>query len=65
MKRTVFHIDITCGMIDATEIMQTLAESSGHEPKSISLWTSEEEVDPSTNTNNDTKAEIRDICLDN
>ena len=65
MKRTVFHIDITCGMIDATEIMQTLAESSGYEPKSISLWTSEEEVEPSTNTNNGTKAEIRDICLDN
>ncbi len=64
MKRTLFHLSVDCEL-DVARLLLNILSQFDESCYDCSLWTSEEEVDPSTNTNNDTKAEIRDICLDN
>ena len=51
MKRTVFHISLTCDTDIASNVLSELC-SYDDSRYNCSLWTSEEEVEPSTNNNN-------------
>ena len=51
MKRTLFHLNVECELDMATLILNALSQFDGPRYK-CSLWTSEEEDEPST-THND------------